>query len=458
MLWVAYPYFFFAVRGDWHLSYDHGDWAFAPAEHTLLKIVKYFKATNFDEVWSCLYSDCYACSYLKSQPYPGFDPDELQDYVFVPLPTLQKRYILRQTYLDEDEDKDDGDLDSDGVSDDDSEGGDDLESGDDGGGGDDGHGEYERGDSDMKEEGEGEDEKNMVAIEDGKAIVHVKPFSGFPLLKHHAHPYFVIFNALPKLQKHKSQLCQEHFDLLALMSMIEIIWISRVPRLCGAPLLSKQKKRPRPSDESHDNEDDAHDDQPKRQVTRGATKRHKSELPQAGVDQKKTYETCGRADVGKGKGKAGGLGKTMPAQPQESQHPIRVSSESPISQSSIVKASRAKAFLFGDISEVAAWAAAVAAAGPPEVTDEVVIWSDEEPVRSPIQDWDKWHVPYKQPKQQARFCSSDWPMYFYSFPLWRPSANATGSASESHMYEDSYVTSTTSSGISEFLQWVRDTS
>ena len=31
----------------------------------------------------------YTWSYLNFQPYPRFNPDKLQDYVFVPLPLLQ---------------------------------------------------------------------------------------------------------------------------------------------------------------------------------------------------------------------------------------------------------------------------------------------------------------------------------------------------------------------------------
>ena len=196
--------------------------------------------------------------------------------------------------------------------------------------------------------------------------------------------------------------------MLTLMDKIEAIWRLRL-------IPPSSKKRRRSSDKSpSDDDDDAHHHRPKRKA-RGAAKRRNSELP--GADRKKTYNTRSRADVGKGKGKARGLGETMPAQPQESQY----LTPSFTSQPSTVKALRSKVFLFDDMSEVAAWAAAVAAAGPPEVMDEAVVWSDEEPVRPPIQKWDKWHVPYKQPKQWARFCSSDWPMYFYSFSLWMPS-------------------------------------
>jgi hypothetical protein len=48
LLWVAHAYHY-AVRADWHLSYDHGDWAFVPAEHILRKILKY-KANTFVKV------------------------------------------------------------------------------------------------------------------------------------------------------------------------------------------------------------------------------------------------------------------------------------------------------------------------------------------------------------------------------------------------------------------------
>ncbi|KAF8798826.1 hypothetical protein BYT27DRAFT_6878981 [Phlegmacium glaucopus] len=368
------------LRADWHLSYDHNDWALVPADNILKKILEH-KATAFDE------------------PYPGFNPDELHDYVFVPLPSLRRHYILRQITVFEDEDGD-GDQDQDQDQEDQEEEGE--------------EGEGEEGDrggwgigSRDEEEGEGEegeDKQNMVDVENGNATIHIKPFLEFPLLKHHAHPFFVIYNALPKLRKHQMLLRPEHHALLTLMAKIDVIWMSRLSK---GPSSSKPAKRRRPSDEPPDDDDDTHDDKPKRK-TRRISRRRNSKLP--GADQK-TYETRSRANINKGKG------KTMPAQPPEPPYPT----PSPTPEYSTVKASHSKAFLFDDLSEVVAWAAAVAAAGPPEVIDEAVVWSDEEPLRSPIQEWDRWHVPYKQPKQRARFCSSDWPMYFYSLPLWMPS-------------------------------------
>ncbi|KIL59203.1 hypothetical protein M378DRAFT_27122 [Amanita muscaria Koide BX008] len=321
------------LRADWHLSYDNDDWAFVPAEDILRKILKY-KASSFN------------------MPYLGFKSQELQDYVFVPLRILRRHYIFRQMKEFKEDDES----------------------------------EYE-----YDEQYEGEDEQH---IENGEVTVHKKPFSWFPVLQHHAHPFFVIYNALPKLRKHKYLLRQEDDVLLTLMDKINRIWKSRLE----APSPSKPGKRRRSSgddDDEHDDKD-AHDDRRKRQTKDGTT-----------------------ANVGKGKGKATarGPGKTTPAQPQKSQHLPPTSA----SQTSTVKALRTRdKFFFDDTSEVAAWAAAVAAAGPPEDTDETVVWSDEEPVRSPIQTWDRWHIPYEQPKQWARFCSYDWVMYLYSLPLWMP--------------------------------------
>jgi hypothetical protein len=226
----------------------------------------------------------------------------------------------------------------------------------------------EEGEEGGEEGEEGEDAQDMVDVEDGNATVHMKPFSRFPPLEHHAHPFLVIHNALPKLRKHMLLLCPEHLTLLTLMSDIEAIWLSRLSK---APLSSKLGKRT---------------------MNSLTTMTHPVTDP-----------------------------NTKPEGPRNEATPSSLALIKLIKfrkKSSTVDPLHTKVFLFDDILEVSAWAA-----GPPEVmpVDEAVIWSDEEPVRSPIQHWDRWHVPYKQPKQRARFCSSDWPMHFYSFPLWMPS-------------------------------------
>jgi hypothetical protein len=48
---------------------------------------------------------------------------------------------------------------------------------------------------------------------------------------------------------------------------------------------------------------------------------------------------------------------------------------------------KAKNFLYNDVLKVAAWAAAVATAGPPEVMDKAVVWLDNEPAQKPIKVW-----------------------------------------------------------------------
>ena len=42
-------------------------------------------------------------SYSYSQPYNSFDSNGLHDYIFVPLPTLEQKIIVREIVQDEDE-------------------------------------------------------------------------------------------------------------------------------------------------------------------------------------------------------------------------------------------------------------------------------------------------------------------------------------------------------------------
>ena len=79
-----------SVRADWHLSFDHDDWAFVPAKDILQKS----RSTRLPPMTRCVLIPIPTCYYLNSQPYPEFDPDELHNYVFVPLPTLRRQYIF----------------------------------------------------------------------------------------------------------------------------------------------------------------------------------------------------------------------------------------------------------------------------------------------------------------------------------------------------------------------------
>jgi hypothetical protein len=290
------------------------------------------------------------CSYLNVQPYPGFNPDELHEYVFVPLPTLQRRFIHRQLTGFEGEDQ--------GVS------------------------------------------------------TYKRPFLDFPTLKHRAHPFYVIHNALPNLREHCGELDHDQMKLYALIIEIDARWRSRQASTSLGP--GKRRRLPDSDDEDTpkhmtraaakrfkskrrrllDAADDDDDDAPKH-MTRATTKHLKSKLSGA--------EACqirGKRNSSKGKDRPKGLGNMPRAQPQES----RYQSYTPSTDDGI-----------------AAWAAAVAAAGTPEVRDETVFWSEEAPVRAPIKRWDKWHhSPYKLPKQRSRYCSYDWPLYFYSYSLWVP--------------------------------------
>lgn len=156
-----------------------------------------------------------------------------------------------------------------------------------------------------------------------------------------------------------------------------------------------------------DDNDDAHDDRPKRKIRRAA---------KCG-DRTKTRETRGRADVDKGKGKAREAnrpGETMPNQPQEAQY----RTPSPPSQSSAVKALCAKV-LFRRLlcglrrsPLLGHWRSQIRPS----------FGQTRSPSAHPFKNGTRfWRVFYKQPKQWARFCSFDWSTYFYWFPLWMPS-------------------------------------
>jgi hypothetical protein len=111
-----------------------------------------------------------------------------------------------------------------------------------------------------------EEEEEAQDMTNVDTALHVKPFSRSPLLGHHSHPYFVISNALPKLQKYDLLLRSEHRDLLTLMNNINAIWMSRLPK---APSSFSLGKRHRPGDEPSD--DDA-DNGPPKHKTRGAAR------------------------------------------------------------------------------------------------------------------------------------------------------------------------------------------
>ena len=130
----------------------------------------------------------------------------MQDYVFIPFPSLKLRYIFRQTKSlmkeEEDNDQDDDKV----QEEEDVNEGAEAEAG------------WSKGECESEKEqppegeeigvGEGEEVDRSEGagrseggsnIGDGDFTVHRAPFSDFPLLKHHSHPFFVIVNAMSKL-------------------------------------------------------------------------------------------------------------------------------------------------------------------------------------------------------------------------------------------------------------------
>ena len=116
----------------------------------------------------------------------------------------------------------------------------------------------------------------------------------------------------------------------------------------------------------------------------------------------------------------GGRGKGRRAKGNADNHVTQLSypTPPPTSQFPTTHARCAETFRFEDFENVSAWVAAVAAAGTPDVIDETVIWSYKDLVRPAVQNY--WHIPNKQPRRRSEFCSSDWSMHIFSFPLWIP--------------------------------------
>ena len=120
--------------------------------------------------------------------------------------------------------------------------------------------------SDDKEMGEGEGvgvggSGGAWDIVDGDFTAYWAPFSDFPLLKHHTHPFFIIINALPKLQANLVSLTPKQRTLLNLMTSIETIWLGRLGSVPAQPSTSK---RCRSDDEPPDDDDSDGDGGPKR--------------------------------------------------------------------------------------------------------------------------------------------------------------------------------------------------
>lgn len=347
--------------------------------------------------------------------------------MFIPLPSLKLRYIFRQTKeFDEDDDDDTDDEDQEeedeeeeaGGSDDEGKGEkeqspDDEEMGAGAGeevGGSDGEGKsVKEQSSDDEEMGEGAGGSDGDwDIGDGDFTAYRAPFSDFPLLEHHAHPFFVIMNALPKLRANLVSLTPKQRTLLNLMTSIETIWSGR---LGSAPAQPRTSKRRRSDDEPPDDDDDDDDSGPKRRYK----PKYKPTTSQVTPTKRQTRASAAAANVSKGKAKQTSANKerSRARSHRQSPYPTPHTSRSPTINKKISR--------FDDVSEVSAWVDAVVAAGPPEKVDQIVVWSDNEDVRAPIRNWNNWRVSYKQPTERARFCSSDWVMYLHSIPLWLPS-------------------------------------
>ena len=183
--------------------------------------------------------------------------------------------------------------------------------------------------------------------EEQEVATYKRPFLDVPTLKHHVHPFYVIYNTLPNLRKHCGELDDDQMGLCALIIEIDARW-----RLSSSSRPGKRRRLP----ESDDGGDDA-----RQYITRAA----------AAKRLKSGAEACrirGKPNASKSKGRAKGLERSAS-----------------ISESYLMMRS-----LRG-------------------LRQLPLLGSWSHPSKG-----------YKLPKQWSRFCSSDWPLYFYSYTLWMP--------------------------------------
>jgi hypothetical protein len=87
-------------------------------------------------------------------------------------------------------------------------------------------------------------------------------FHSSPPLRHHAHPFFAIDNALPKLFVYSTELSREHFELYECMMNSSLEWLRITNKTSSGP-----RKRRRSDGASPDNKD-GHDDGSRRKSRR----------------------------------------------------------------------------------------------------------------------------------------------------------------------------------------------
>ena len=202
-----------------------------------------------------------------------------------------------------------------------------------------------------EEAGRSEGDSN---IGNGDFTAYRAPFSDFSLLKHHSHPFFVIVNAMSKLDW--GSLTPEQQILFNLMQLIQIKWSRRLDQTSAQPRTSKRRRSDdEPPDDNGDDGDG--DGGPKRKYKRPTT-------PQATPLKRQTRAFTTGANVGKGKVKQTRANeeRSRARSHRQSPHPELRTSRSPAIDEKISL----------DASEVSAWADTVAAAGPPEKVDHIV--------------------------------------------------------------------------------------
>ena len=216
------------------------------------------------------------------------------------------------------------------------------------------------------------------------------------MIKSHAHPYFVIVNALPKLSAHSSVLTPQQKVLLLSMKLIVNRW-----RVIPDPLHPSGLKRPRGDDSDDEDGGDAGG-------PRGGPCKRKN--PRRGINPEGNGQSgskAGRLTSTKGKGKQVKLDLSGP--------PLQDSYPNPPWSA---KTTNVDLFHYDNKAHILAWIDTVIAAGPLEQVPNDVIKPNGEHAHPPFNgNWHTWCYPYVQPADESTFCSSDWAMHIYMCKL-----------------------------------------
>jgi hypothetical protein len=230
-------------------------------------------------------------------------------------------------------------------------------------------------------------------------------FAGFPVLSHHAHPYLVIVNALPKLKAHVKSLTEEQTEIHSLMKFIATLWDLKSPKPTSLHPSGCKRRRGDSDEGSADEEGGGGSDRGK---SKGKAPRRDSNPSEKG------REGSGATEAGGGTGSKGkGKQRKKPDVPKVSCQPLQASYPSPPHSPRLESANTGNdnASYYDNKANVLTWIDTVIKTGPPDKVPSDVIKVDGEHAHAMFEgNWHDWCFPWVHPPDASQFTSNDWAM------------------------------------------------